>query len=97
MKVKDVSDRVALEACWGYGKPDNRGGAIQVLQRDHDIPFKVALRKLEQLDRRGLIEYGVSLNFPWRTPEGEDELARLQESRMRHLRDTFTPRTTKAP
>lgn len=76
MKRSDISDREALEACWAWGASDDRGGAVQVLQAA-GWPFKVVVRKLEHLDDRGLIDYGVSLNYPWRTPEGEVELVRL--------------------
>lgn len=84
MKRSDISDREALEACWPYADTNVPGaiplleisGAIMVLQ-ESGWPFKVALRKLEQLYDRHLIECGVSLNYPWRTPAGEAELARL--------------------
>ena len=41
-------------------------------------PPKVAMRKLEQLVERGLADYGVSVAYTWRTPEGEDALSDLQ-------------------
>lgn len=85
MKRSDVSDRQALEAVRPSGEqlPPLDGlnymendSALQRLQHA-GVPFKIALRKLEHLDDRGLIEYGVSLNYPWRTEKGEAELARL--------------------
>lgn len=94
MKRSDISDQQALEACtpWGgHGPNDTRqplegfadwqnGSAIQRLQHEPHpgYPFKVVVAKLRHLDQRGLIDYGVSLNYPWRTEEGEALLARLK-------------------
>lgn len=70
-KRSDITDREALEACWPYGEPAGEG-ALTILSRRH--PPKVAQRKLEKLAHRGLIDYGVSITYPWRTPEGERAL-----------------------
>lgn len=83
MKRSDISDREALEACWPWGgyaelAQHPRPGAMQILSERY--PPKVAWRKLEQLDDRRWIDYGVSINYPWRTPEGEAELERLRNT-----------------
>lgn len=72
-----ISDREALEACWPWGGGISSAGALAILAEAY--PEKVALSKLEQLSDQGLIDYGVSLAFPWRTPEGEAELLRLRD------------------
>lgn len=76
MKRSDISDLEALDACWGYGEPDLEKHPFADLAER--FPAKVVEAKLEQLCDRGLLDYGVSLSFPWRTPEGETELARLR-------------------
>ncbi len=76
-KRSDISDRVALEACWPFGEPSG-DGALSILSQS--FPQKVAGRKLKQLSDRGLIDYGVSIAYPWRTPEGEAELRRLTDA-----------------
>lgn len=73
MKRSDISDREALEACWASGQLTDRESALTVLAERY--PLKVVMRKLEQLDERGLVEVG---NYPWRTLEGETELERLR-------------------
>lgn len=78
MKRSEITDRGALEACWGYGKPSGSGGLTVLMQAGY--PQKVAEAKLEQLVERGWLEYGVSIAFPWRTPKGEVEVARMRES-----------------
>ena len=40
-------------------------------------PEKVLERKLEKLVMHGWLEYGVSINGAWMTPEGEKEFVRL--------------------
>jgi len=75
-KRSDISDREALEACFIASEFSDTAGAVGRLQAS-GYPLKVVVRKLEQLADRGWIEYGVSLNYPRRTPEGEAELARL--------------------
>ena len=92
MKRSDISDHEALAACtpWGGHENDDReplhgfapwqnGSAIQRLQHEDRYPFKVVVAKLEHLGERGLIDWGVSLNFPWRTPEGEALLEQLRK------------------
>jgi hypothetical protein len=78
VKRSDITDREALEACWGYGKPSGSGGLTVLMQAGY--PQKVAERKLEQLVDRGWLDYGVSIGFPWRTPEGEAELDKVVEA-----------------
>ena len=74
--VKDLSDREVLSFCWPWHGDEplatirDAGGAVEILQ-EHGWPYKIVLRKLEQLEDRGLIEYGVSICYPWRTPKGE--------------------------
>lgn len=80
MKRSDISDLEALLACWPWGgfaevAQHPRPGAMEILSRSY--PVKVAWRKLEQLDDRRWIDYGVSINYPWRTPLGEEMLDKL--------------------
>lgn len=100
MKRSDISDLAALLAAHRGGY-DNAIGPLEpihemnlqnVWDRLHDqigaYPFKVGLRKMEQLDDRQWIEYGTSLNYAWRTPEGNDVLRRLlaEDDHMNRMR-----------
>ena len=76
MKRADISDREALEACNPWGGGDTFGSALAKLSEKY--PAKVAQAKLEQLSDRDLIDYGVSIGYPWRTPEGESVLLAFQ-------------------
>lgn len=95
MKRSDISDRVALEAVLrgsydnAIGPPEPGLPGRNVWERLHDLigpyPWKVGLRKIEQLDDRRWIECGTSLNYAWRRPEGNEELRRLLlEDAMRY-------------
>jgi len=72
MAMKDVSDIRVLEAVRelnirGYPKP----AAHELLSKWTGQPEKVCLRCVERAVSRGYLDYGVSLNWPWLTPEGE--------------------------
>lgn len=81
VKVRDIPDDVALAAVrdWkkiapsaGIAMPaDFEYGTVTALVRITGAPPKVALRKIEKLVDRGLIEYGASINSAWLTAEGK--------------------------
>jgi hypothetical protein len=85
VKRSDISDREALEACWGFGEPSRPGGLSVLVGRGY--PQKVAEAKLEQLVDRGWLDYGVSVGCPWRTPVGEASLAALLVAEAREVTD----------
>jgi hypothetical protein len=45
---------------------------------DEGYPEKVVYAAIEREERRGFIDYGVSLRAGWLTPKGEAELARIE-------------------
>lgn len=68
MATKDISDVDVVHAVrWATqaGRP-----APEMLAECTGQPPKVCWRALERADRRGLIEWGVSLNRPWLTAAG---------------------------
>jgi hypothetical protein len=67
MKVADISDVEALRAVHQARVETNTPFALLC----PPYPPKVVLRKLERLTDKGLIEWGVSPNFPWLTPTGK--------------------------
>jgi hypothetical protein len=59
-----------IDTCWQTSPPL---GALRVLTI-MGIPEKVAIRKLEQLEDLGYIEYGVSIGYCWLTDNGKAQL-----------------------
>lgn len=72
MATKDISD---VQVCAAVA--DARIGSVplrpayELLVERTGQPAKVCWRALERADRRGLVEYGVSLRYPWLTPAGK--------------------------
>ena len=69
-QVKDITDEEALRAVqdWRGAVRDWSGAdlfADELLAKRTGAPLKVALRKLENLSRRGLIGCGVSIRTAW--------------------------------
>jgi hypothetical protein len=63
VQVKDVSDDEALEAYRERQRDRSLPGALEQFSKRY--PQKVALRKLEQLAVRGMIEYGTTIAYAW--------------------------------
>ena len=53
------------------------------------VPVKVAYRKVQHMDRRGLIDYGTSLNHVWRRTPNPYEVAAADISAA--LQDAVRP------
>ena len=72
MATKDITDAQVCAAV-----ADARLGSIPLLPAYELLaartgqPAKVCWRAPERADRRGLVEYGVSLRYPWLTPAGK--------------------------
>ena len=66
MKRSDISDEHVIELArrWKDGPMFTEAGVIGALIME-GVPEKVAERKVEHLVKRGLLDYGVSLNFCW--------------------------------
>ena len=76
MKAADIPEREMLEAFHEWQTTWREPAHKRFLGR---FPEKVIYAKMAKLDRRGLIEYGVSLRTGWLTSKG---LARLYELRV---------------
>lgn len=71
MKASDIDERELLQMI-----AEHEAGRLPYdVLVSRGIPEKVVYAKYEKLDRRGLIEYGVSLRTAWLTAAGA---ARLQ-------------------
>lgn len=71
MSMKHVSDS---EVCRAYVDAKAQGfqrWPYELLAERTGQCEKVCFRAMERADRRGLIEYGVSLRTGWLTPAGE--------------------------
>jgi hypothetical protein len=76
LQTKHISD---VQVLWAYVESSRRNHDMwpyDVLQRDLGVPLKVAYAAMERADRRGLVEYGVSLRSGWVTDQGLLKLAR---------------------
>lgn len=77
MKLSDIDDVevIALAARWADGADQFPvfgflvPGVVDALI-ETGIPPKLALRKVERLVDRDLLDYGVSPHYAWPTPEG---------------------------
>lgn len=69
MATKDISD---AQVCRAYAEAKSIPGvfAETILMRMTGQPEKVCYRAMERAERRGLIEYGVSLRSGWLTDAG---------------------------
>lgn len=69
MATKDISDEQVCRAYSEYQRNLSRY-PYQLLSAWTGEPEKVCYRAMERADRRGLIEYGVSLRTGWLTEKG---------------------------
>lgn len=69
MSTKHISDLEVLEACRDWRTHGQFADALLAVRTEQHP--KVALRALERADKRGLIEWGVSLRTAWPTPAGQ--------------------------
>ena len=70
MAMKDISDTQVLEAYLASKKPGDHRRTEDILQATTGQPIKVCWRAMERVDRRGLVEVGVSLSAAWLTEAG---------------------------
>ena len=93
LQLKHISDREILEAVQAFAEANRRywrpgmtleAGLAGKVPETPDValagkyPEKLILRKMEVLDDRGFLEYGVSLRTAWLTDAGKAYLAKLQ-------------------
>jgi hypothetical protein len=76
MKRADISTAEVLRA---YRDRPMFGPWPTAILMEKGYPAKVAYAAMEREERRGFIEYGVSLRAGWLTPKGERELARIEQ------------------
>lgn len=68
----DITDRMVCETVAEFQSDDwRRGQIITRLVEKTGCHYKVALRALERAESRGLIDYGVSIAYPWLTDKGK--------------------------
>jgi hypothetical protein len=77
MSTKDITDKMVCEA---YLESRDKWGGTNfeypqtILQRITGQCEKVCIRAMERAEKRGLIEYGVSLQTGWLTEKGKSLL-----------------------
>lgn len=70
MAVKDVTDADVVRACLEFHKDRSGKFALDLLAEATGQPVKVCYRAMERAEKRGLIDYGVSLRTAWATAKG---------------------------
>jgi hypothetical protein len=77
MATKDITD---LQVCQAYAEwTEKREQMVDsLLMRATGQPEKVVYRAMERADRRGYIDYGVSLRSGWLTDKGRELVAANQ-------------------
>lgn len=81
MQLKHISDLEILEAVQAFNEANRRDWRTSVTPEvalAGKYPEKLILRKMEVLDQRGFLDYGVSLRTAWLTDRGKAYLAKLQ-------------------
>lgn len=72
MGTKDIPDKMVCLAYREFLKAGRDGPwPYELLERWSEQPQKVCYRACERAERRGLIEYGVSLRTGWLTEKGK--------------------------
>lgn len=69
-KTSDISDE---QVVWAYAitKGSREAYPYDYLMQTTGFPFKVCYAAMQRAERRGLVDYGVSLRTGWLTPTGQ--------------------------
>lgn len=75
MATKDITDQQVVQACrdWFATSPAGPGSLARLVAMTEQ-PEKVCRSALGRASRRGLIDWGVSIDLAWPTPAGEQLL-----------------------
>lgn len=79
MKRSDIPDDhvIALARRW----QESGGPGVVAALMAEGVPGKLAYSKVEHLADRGLLEYGVSVNYAWPVPNAVSKLTALRLAR----------------
>ena len=78
MKTSDITDLQVLQSQQRWLLQRDGPWGYEILERETGIHSKVCWRAFERAEKRGLLEYGVSLRTAWITEKGK-ELLRQHE------------------
>lgn len=67
MKTSDITDDQVIAACRAWRENPAGNSSIRNLMDATGAPRKVAFRAMERASSRGLINWGVSINYAWPT------------------------------
>jgi hypothetical protein len=70
MATKDITDAQVVKAQDQWLKNQQGPWAYEILESETGESVKVCYRAMERAERRGLLEYGVSLRTAWITTKG---------------------------
>lgn len=79
VKRSDIPDMLVIELARAW--TEQRGTGALAAMVEMGIPAKVAVAKIEQMVTRGLIGYGVSVNFVW--PEERAIAAAIERGELK--------------
>ena len=88
-QLKHVPELEMLRAIRAF-REDLEGGNLRApfpYERLGDrFPWKVLYRKMEQMDEKGCLEYGVSLSTGWLTDKGKARLRELEDGAKHEIK-----------
>lgn len=67
---RDIPDTAIIESCERWQRGEGAGPWTDFAS----VPPKLLLAKLDHMVDRGLLDYGVSLTYPWPTEKGMELL-----------------------
>jgi hypothetical protein len=70
LATKHISDALVCAAYTAAKRVNHARFPYDFLMEETGAPFKVCYRAMERAERRGLIDYGVSLRTGWLTDKG---------------------------
>lgn len=74
MARKDITDEIIVQLLMLHKDSSPRRAFSEFVAEATQQPEKIAYRAIERADKRGLLDFGVSMNYPWITPKGYELL-----------------------
>jgi hypothetical protein len=73
-ETKLIDTKTVLAACEKFHEGNDGRAPWQIIMEETGAPEKVVYAAMEREERKGYLEYGVSLRTAWLTDKGKDFL-----------------------